>query len=59
MSDEQLFTILNDIKPYKDKQKRCGKVYEVIKDCKTLKEAMEAIRKAFGEPLTDVKPHSL
>ena len=48
LSWDTKLAISNLIGPYKDKQARCGEVYEAIKDCQNQEEVIEAIKKQYG-----------
>ena len=48
LSWDTQFEIAHLIGPYKDKQARCGEVYEAIKDCRNQEEVIEAIKKQYG-----------
>ena len=48
LSGHTMLEISNLIGPYKDKQARCGEVYEAIKDCQNQEEVIEAIKKQYG-----------
>lgn len=48
LSGHTMLEISKLIGPYKDKQARCGEVYEVIKDCQNQEEVIEAIKKQYG-----------